>query len=243
MQLIAYVIDGHEVDLRPAPVDRDWMDATQERFAYRCLPLNIANAHGWEIGCAAGFTAHWNGGKGTDAIKIYPDPGTVSPVVSHFSHGVLTFHIPCILRTPPGYDLMVQGPINRPKDGIAALSGIIETDWAPYSFTMNWVFTHADVTVRFEKGEPFCHLFPVKRGEIEAFEPVRRRLSDNPELKAQHEAWAASRATFNADLAREGSQARAERWQTLFYRGLDPAGREGADDHRTRVRLRPFRGR
>ena len=36
---------------------------------------------------------------------------------------------------------MVQGPINRPKDGIAALPGIIETDWSPYSFTMNWMFT------------------------------------------------------------------------------------------------------
>jgi hypothetical protein len=25
------------------------MDASPEAFAYRCLPLNIANAHGWGI--------------------------------------------------------------------------------------------------------------------------------------------------------------------------------------------------
>jgi Family of unknown function (DUF6065) len=30
-------------------MERAWMDATDQRFAYRCLPLNIANAHGWEI--------------------------------------------------------------------------------------------------------------------------------------------------------------------------------------------------
>ena len=29
-----------------APVERDWMEATNQRFAYRCLPLNIANAYG-----------------------------------------------------------------------------------------------------------------------------------------------------------------------------------------------------
>jgi hypothetical protein len=28
MKLIAHVIDGHHVDIRPAPVERDWMDAT-----------------------------------------------------------------------------------------------------------------------------------------------------------------------------------------------------------------------
>jgi Family of unknown function (DUF6065) len=49
MKLIAYMIDGHRMDIRPAPIEREWMDNTGERFAYRCLPLNIANAHGWEI--------------------------------------------------------------------------------------------------------------------------------------------------------------------------------------------------
>ena len=62
---------------------------------------------------------------------------------------------------------MVQGPINRPKDGIAALSGIIETDWSPYSFTMNWMFTRPGTPVRFEKGEPYCHIFPVSCGALE----------------------------------------------------------------------------
>jgi uncharacterized protein DUF6065 len=53
MKLIAHVIDGHHVDIRPAPVEREWMEATSQRFAYRCLPLNIANAYGWEVLCNA----------------------------------------------------------------------------------------------------------------------------------------------------------------------------------------------
>jgi Family of unknown function (DUF6065) len=39
MKLTAYVLEGHELDIRPAPVERGWMDATVDRFAYRCLPL------------------------------------------------------------------------------------------------------------------------------------------------------------------------------------------------------------
>ena len=135
------------------------MDATNQRFAYRCLPLNIANAYGWEVLCNAGFLAMWWGGEGLDSIVIEPDPGTIAPAISHFGHGILTFHLPCLFSTEPGAELMVQGPINRPKDGIAALSGVIETDWSPYSFTMNWMFTRPGTPVRFEKGEPYCHIF------------------------------------------------------------------------------------
>ncbi|MEA9787719.1 DUF6065 family protein [Xanthomonas campestris pv. raphani] len=54
MKLTAHVLDGHTLDIRPAPHERAWMDATDQRYAYRCLPLAIANAHGWELLCQAG---------------------------------------------------------------------------------------------------------------------------------------------------------------------------------------------
>ncbi|MGH7092879.1 MAG: DUF6065 family protein, partial [Stellaceae bacterium] len=68
MKLTCYRIGSEPTAIRPAPVAREWMDATPSRYAYRCLPLTIANTHGWEILNAAGFTAVWDGGKGSDAI-------------------------------------------------------------------------------------------------------------------------------------------------------------------------------
>ncbi len=245
MKLIAFQIDGQPFEVRPAPFERPWMDGTSERYAYRCLPLNIANAHGWELLCPSGFSAIWRGDAALDAITIIPDPGApgmLSPALSHFGHGILTFHVPAVFRTEPGYDFMVQGPINLPRDGISPLSGVVETDWAPFTFTMNWVFTRPGATVRFEKGDPFCHLFPIRRGELEAFEPELCLLSENPELKAQYDEWTASRSKFNADLKLPGSQALAEGWQKHYYRGEDLAGkRTASEDHRTRVRLKPFK--
>lgn len=242
MELTAYTMEGHSVDIRPAPVERDWMDASKERFAYRCLPLNVANAYGWEILLPTGFTAEWNGNPDDGAIQIQSDQGLQAPVISHFGHGVLTFHVMCLFRTEPGYDLLVQGPINRPKDAIAPLTGIIETDWAPYTFTMNWMFTRPGQTVRFEADEPFCHFYPVKRGEIENFNPRLAKITDHPELLRQQKAWAESRNTFMVELQKKGTVANEERWQKLYYRGLDAEGKEvKTADHRTRVRLKPFR--
>ncbi|AIM02725.1 hypothetical protein VP03_05755 [Sinorhizobium meliloti] len=98
------------------------MNGTNQRFAYRCLPLNIANAHGWEILNAAGFSAVWDGGERENAVRNRPDPVTHAPAVSHFGSGTLTFHMPCLFKTDSGTDLFVTGPLNRPKDGIAALT-------------------------------------------------------------------------------------------------------------------------
>ncbi len=159
LKLIAYAIDGHHIEIRPAPIDRDWMDRTNQRFAYRCLPVNIANAYGWEILCSSGFVSVWNGEDDLPAISIVPDSEAPPPAVSHFGHGVLTFHVPCLFRTEPGFDLMVQGPINRPKDAIAALSGVIETDWSPYSFTMNWIFTRPGNAGAVREGRTFLSHF------------------------------------------------------------------------------------
>ena len=139
MDLICYLHPAWRPLLRPAPATRAWMDATSEAFAYRCLPLNIANAHGWELVSPCGFEARWNGGALAGDVVIRLDPGAdpAHAPVALFGQGVLTFHVEGIFRTPESWNLWVSGPPNQGKDGIAPLTGVIETDWSPYTFTMN----------------------------------------------------------------------------------------------------------
>ena len=241
MRLICYPTSGAAPKLVPAPVERDWMERTQDGFAYRCLPLNIANAHGWLILNEAPFLAEWDGDAGLDAVAVQPaTPDDAVLGASHFGFGVLTFHVNGLFRTEPGWDLLVTGPFNRTKDAIQPLSGIVETDWSPFTFTMNWKFTRKFAPVAFERGEPFCMIFPVRRGAVEQVEPEFRRLEADPEVHEAYTAWAESRRAFNAGLTVAGSAAAAEKWQKDYFRGT---ARFGAtpDDHRTRLRVKPFR--
>src|ERR1700739_3399828 len=137
MRLICYPTSGVLPEIMPAPVERAWMDRTEGGFAYRCLPLNIANAHGWLLLNTVPFISEWDGSAGLAAIKISATAaGTPLLGSRHFGCGVLTFNFNALFRTEPGYDLMVTGPFNQPKDGIQPLTGIVETDWAPFTFTM-----------------------------------------------------------------------------------------------------------
>jgi hypothetical protein len=240
MKLIAYHLGLEIPQLRPAPVERPWMEATTSRFAYRCLPLNIANQYGWELLSPVSFEAEWDGGDHTTAIKITQlDDGWPEPM-THFGHGVLTFHVNCLFRTDPEVQLMVTGPINRPKDGIYPLSGIIETDWSHYTFTMNWLFTRPFHPVRFHKGEPIAHIMPVSLPMMEAVEPEIRALEQaEPDRWAGYQEWQVSRNAFNQGLAAGDPKVLEEKWQRGYFRGIDHTGAK-RPEHFTKVAVKPF---
>ncbi len=218
------------------------MDETQESFAYRCLPLTIANAHGWEILSPCGFEAEWNGGPAPDDVSIVSDPGTVpdQAPVALFGHGTVTFHIAGILRTEPGWNLWVGGIPNSAKDGIAPLSGVIETDWSPFTFTMNWRFTRPHHRIRFEENEPFAFIFPLQRGVIDAVAPTILPIEEEPGLKESFEQWSVSRNEFHAKMHRNPSATASEKWQKFYYRGEDASGCPRAADHQVKVRATGF---
>jgi len=237
MRLILYPTSGTKPVVRPAPVTRPWMDEAPQGFAYRCLPLNIANAHGWEVLCPSTFEAIWNGGARPTDVEIQQLDNAGWPGLAHFGCGVVTFHLGYLVRTEPGYDLWVGGPPNAPKDGIIPLTGIVETDWAPYSFTMNWRFTRPNCRIRFERGEPFCTFFPIPRALLEQVTPEIRDLASDPEIKAEFDTWTASRGRFLVDLPQPGSEANRQGWQRDYFRGVTPDGRRVVDTHRTKVQL------
>lgn len=240
MKLDVYIIEGHTVDIRPASPKRPWMDATSRQFAYRCLPLNIANCFGWEIYCPEGFMTAWRGGDALDDLIVIHDNHSTVFAGSHFGHGVLTFTIPCLFKTDPDISLMVQGPINTPKDGIQALAGVVETDWAPYTFTMNWKFTRPGY-VRFEKGEPFCHIFPVSCSDIENVEPKIKSFDTDPKLKEEYTQWSLSRKSFIEKLYTPGSEEQEKGWQKNYFRGQTPSGCPvHGINHRTKLKLKEF---
>lgn len=243
LPLIAYERGGAgEVSVVPGEPGRDWMDATPGRFAYRCLPLLIANQSGWMILNPWGFTATWNGGPHKDDIVIEFDevvPGRTQYVVSHFGSAVMTFSLPYLFRTPAGYNMYVRGPANMPKDAIAALEGIVETDWSDATFTMNWKFTRANVPVRFEMDEPVAMLSPLRRGEAERFRPVFRALEADKETEAGFLAFNDSRREFNRTLAEKGADTNGPSWQRHYMRGETVAGKR-AREHQTAVTLARF---
>jgi len=239
--LTAYLTSPFPVRIVPAPASRDWMSATNDRFAYRCLPLLIANQSGWLVLNNFSFTARWSGRDGVDAVSIEYGRGTSPPLaVSHFGYGIITWTIPFLFRTPPGFNLLVRGPANWPKDGVYPLDGIVEADWASATFTMNWKITRPDTTIRFELDEPIAMILPQRRGELEAFHAEVKSIEANRELRERYEQWNTARRGYLKDLKSGNLGHDDPGWQRHYFQGAHADGEQGASTHQTKLTLRPF---
>lgn len=224
----------------PATPSRAWMDAFPDRHAYRCLPLGIANTYGWEFLSPCDLRVMWSGGdKASDVIIEAADgyPYLDHFAVSNFTHGILTFHLGYIFRTPPGWQILATGPFNAPKAKITPLTGVIETDWLPYPFTMNWQFTQ-EGTVHFAKDEPVCLVVPVTQGALTGVAPVLRDLDDDPELARQYAAWRDKRGWFMDRIAAGDPMAIKQAWQRYYFRGELPEANIKAPSHEHKLRLK-----
>ncbi len=238
LRLVAYRTHNFPaIRIVPAPASRDWMDETSGRFARRCLPLLMANQMGWHLLSSHRVRATWDGGEACSSIQIeFPGGWAPFPLSSHFGSGIVTWTIPFLFRTPPGYNLLVRGPANWPKDGACALEGVVEADWAVSTFTMNWKLTHPGIPVTFEKDEPICMITPQRRGELESFDPELQPLDADQDAARDYRAWAESRRKFLEDLDASSS---SETWQKHYFRGVTQDGRH-AEGHQTQLRLHEF---
>ncbi|MFP5317451.1 MAG: DUF6065 family protein [Acidimicrobiia bacterium] len=236
----AYPVSTHE-DLAPRPSSRRraWMEATSNGFARRCLPLVMANQAGWVVRLPFGLHVTWSGSAAPGSMDIRqlgPEHPARSIVSDHFGWGVLTFNIPFVFRTRAGTGLLVRGAPNFWVKGAHPLEGLVETDWATVTFTMNWKVLDPGRLVEFREGDPICFLQPIDVGVIEAARPEIVDLEVDPDVSAGYQAWAQSRAAFLADERRRDAD-----WQKHYFVGDSFAGR-AASSHRTTLAVSPFDG-
>jgi hypothetical protein len=115
------------------------------------------------------------------------------------------------------------------------LSGIVESDWLPFPFTMNWQLTQPG-TVTFEKDEPVCLIYPVLQKALEETTPEIFNLADDPALKKEFEAWDSKRNTFLQRIDTRDPVALKEGWQRAYFKGERPDG-AAPQTHTIKMRL------
>jgi hypothetical protein len=219
---------------------RDWMDATPHRYAYRCLPLTIMNQTGWWIKNPVGFSATWRGQSQPGGIDFRFDTSADlwgNWINSQFGEGIITWNTPFLFRTKPvGSRLLICGPANYFKTNAHPLTALIESDWISMSFTMNWKIMVPNQPVRFEMGEPLFQAIPLANNicaDLEEASVSYQKLSDNPELLRAYQEWDQARRHFHEQKV--SGDIKPNSWQKDYFQGRDAIGQEAASYHMTKV--------
>lgn len=228
----------YRVTNNPLPIiggraERNWMDMTSQKYAYRCLPMTIANSTGWEFITPQRIVMTYRGGNAKEAIEVREGKHLAH---SHFGDGIVTFHTGYLIRTDPDDVLWVRGAPNFFIDGLAPLDGIVETNWAPYTFTMNWKFTRPGQVI-IEAGDPICFIMPFNHNKIDEIVPEIHDIKDNPELQNEYQEWTKSRSEFIMKLRSNDEEANKQKWQKDYFKGKNLATNEKYANHVHKRRL------
>jgi Family of unknown function (DUF6065) len=188
---------GEGWGLRPSPARRAWM--SEHPTAYQCLPMVVANQWGWQVLCPTDVRVVWNGSDAQSGLRVEVDPQWAPGIKSQFGRGIVTFSLPWMFRTPPGWDLYAKGPSNRWKANASPLEGVIETWWLNYTFTLNWKLIEPG-EVHFAKGESLGQLFPVPHGTFQDATAIEAPLEEaDPEAARELLRWLEERRKVVSD--------------------------------------------
>lgn len=241
LRLKAYVINSDDGwSIEPADARRDWMSSTLGKAALRCLPLAMANQAGWVVKSPLTFRARWtqrkSDGKYTEiTVASKEDEKYRKSIATNFGSGIVTIVLPWLFRTPPGIGLWVHAPANMPRPDVYPLEGLVETDWSPYPFTMNWKITRPKVDVSFRKGEPVCMLTPFPLDMLERIEPRKLPMANDRKLA---ENWRIAYERRAEEMRVQRTRTHGE-FELNYMRGYAPDGEE-APVHRSNFKLKKF---
>lgn len=209
--------------ISPSFVKRDWMDMT-DNFAYKCLPLNIANQYGWDVICPEDVEADWTGENTVESTTTNSDF-----FHSVFGYGIITVGLDFIVQTPENISTYVRGPHNKYKENMFFLDGIVETDWLPFTFTMNYKIINPG-KVSFKKGETLFTMFFVERNFLENFQLEFSPIDKNVELFEKFKVYNKSRT----DLLKSEDP----KWQKFYIQGKNVDEKISIKNHTVNLKLK-----
>lgn len=218
--------------LKPGIKERKWMDDSPEKYAYRCLPLTIGNTTGWDIYPVCDFLVSWSetNQKHQSSLQIHPEED-IKFAASSFGDGIFTLHPGYLFRTDENWDLLIMGVPNEIVDWAYPLTGIVETFWNDFTFTINWKMTKFG-NFHWPKERPVARIIPIPHNyEIES---EIKQIKDEPELFKSFTKNAKSRNALIRDLSIAHSEKKDEgrvklnqpktHWEKAYYRGIDAKG-------------------
>ena len=209
--------------LEQASPKREWMDKynnINNGYAYRCLPLTMANQSGWLMRCPVNFSATYvQDDVYQPSVEISFEDDNEARVYKKYIHslfgnGVVTIALPYLIKTPSPWCVWARGYPNYYKENISFLEGIVETYWLNFSFTYNIRITEMNKKVSFSKGEPMMFMSLINLESLNNSNINIKSIETQPDVKKEHDDWLYRRLQFNNDKNRPTNS-----WQKNYTKG------------------------
>jgi hypothetical protein len=221
------------------PLRDEWRRAWFSEWAYNCLPLTMANRHGFALRSLYGFRVRWNGGPGRGDVRVEMTDANAERIhrkaqltKAQFGMGTFTVQYLWTLRTPRNVNLLV-GPVpNHMIDGIVPMAAVVESDNLRRDFGFTIRVTRKNRWISVPRGSWLAWVMPYPRHFIDAYSFKSAAQVVSARVIAEER----NALLYAGFQRRHVDKAKPNRLGRNYLRGTDPFGNRFRDHQ---VRLDP----
>lgn len=212
-----YKDDGPVANIDPLSAKRDWMEATFDKHAYRCLPVTLTNQLGWAISFPEDITFMWDGQISTSGEHVKVLAGE-KYIQTGRGQATVSFETGLVFRTPENYSLLTYNVPNMFMEGVAPYTTIISSSFFEGPLPVAWKVTKPFVPITIKAGQPIAAVFPISLTEIQGSTLTIKNIKDLVRVKREISLDLDEAVKSAADAAANGG------WTDYYRNAIDYMG-------------------
>jgi hypothetical protein len=212
-----YKDEGPVANIEPLSAKRDWMEATFDKHAYRCLPVTLTNQLGWAISFPEDITFMWDGQISTSGEHVKVLAGE-KYIQTGRGQATVSFETGLVFRTPENYSLLTYNVPNMFMEGVAPYTTIISSSFFEGPLPVAWKVTKPFVPITIKAGQPIAAVFPISLTEIQGSTLTIKNIKDLIRVKREISLDLDEAVKSAADAAANGG------WTDYYRNAIDYMG-------------------
>jgi hypothetical protein len=169
VKINAYKRPGYRVKIEQTKVQRDWMDATLDRHAYKCFPVSLANSIGFSISFLDDIEFIWDGVSDSSPKHVTVLKGNDFCTTSR-ANGTINFISNIKFKTDKNMSMLSIVPPNHFIDGATPFTSIISTSFFEDMLPISWKITRPNTKILIPAGTPVATVIPISLKQISDIE-------------------------------------------------------------------------
>ena len=172
-----YKDNGPVANIEPLSAKRDWMEATFDKHAYRCLPVTLTNQLGWAISFPEDITFMWDGQISTSGEHVKVLAGE-KYIQTGRGQATVSFETGLVFRTSENYSLLTYNVPNMFMEGVSPYTTIISSSFFEGPLPVAWKITKAFVPITIKANQPVAAVFPISLADIQGSTLTIKNIKD-----------------------------------------------------------------
>lgn len=157
-------INGSKFNIEPMSIKRDWMEAIQDKHAYRCFPVTQANVVGWNLTSTEDISFIWDGinDQSDQHVKI------TSPEDAYSGRGqsTISLNTGLVFRTDQNVSIFTINPVNYFNEDFETMSNLISTSFYDNPLPLALKARKANEEIVIKSGTPIATIIPISLTDL-----------------------------------------------------------------------------